>query len=90
MQTQTAVMQELDPIVSLTCIPESLPVIPQPATRMLYSRKEVALQLSISLRSVDYLISKKALNTRRIGKKVLVPHGELVRFSRQDHPESIN
>lgn len=90
MLTPIDAMQESTPIVCLTDPPESLQIIPQPATRMLYSRKEVAVQLSISLRSVDYLISNKALNTRRIGKKVLVPHGELVRFSRQDHPESIN
>jgi hypothetical protein len=61
-----------------------------PVTRMLYDRKEAARQLSISLRSLDYLLSRKAFNTKRIGKKVLIPHGELVRFSRQDHPEAIN
>ncbi len=62
----------------------------EPITRMLYDRKEAARQLSISLRALDYLLSRKAFNTKRIGKKVLIPHGELVRFSRQDHPEAIN
>jgi hypothetical protein len=57
---------------------------------MLYSRKDAAHQLSLSVRALDYLIARKALNTRRIGKKVLIPHGELVRFSRQDHPGPIN
>ena len=73
------------PILNL---PYTLPTTP--TTQMLYSRKQVAYQLGLSLRSVDYLIARKALTTRRIGKKVLVPHGELVRFSRQDHPEAIN
>lgn len=54
-------------------------------TRLLYDRKEAARQLSISVRSLDYLIAGKQLATRRLGKKVLIPHGELVRFSRADH-----
>ena len=57
--------------------------------RLLYDRKEAARQLSISIRALDYLVANKRLGTRRIGKKVLVPHGELVRFSRGDHPESV-
>jgi len=54
-------------------------------TRLLCDRKSAAKQLSISVRSLDYLISGKHLTARRIGKKVLIPHGELVRFSRADH-----
>lgn len=53
--------------------------------RLLYSRAEAAYQLSISERALDYLIAKKELAVRRLGKKILVPHGELVRFSRMDH-----
>jgi hypothetical protein len=53
--------------------------------RLLYDRKEAARQLSISVRSLDYLIAGKLLTIRRIGKKVLISHGELVRFSRADH-----
>jgi hypothetical protein len=41
--------------------------------------------LSVSIRSLDYLIANKQLATRRIGKKVLVPHGELARYARGDH-----
>jgi hypothetical protein len=43
---------------------------------MLYTRKEAAHQLSISIRSLDYLISSKQLNTRRIGSRILIPHEE--------------
>lgn len=57
--------------------------------RMLYDRKDAARQLSISVRSLDYLIAGKRLATRRIGKKVLIPRGELLRFSRSDHPEPV-
>lgn len=56
-----------------------------PAPRMLYSRNEAARQLSISVRSVDYFLASKAFQTRRIGKKVLITHDSLVRFSRADH-----
>lgn len=58
--------------------------------RMLYDRKSAAVQLSISVRSLDYLIAAKRLATRRIGKKVLIPRGELLRFARGDHPESVS
>ena len=53
----------------------------------MYDRKEAARQLSISVRSLDYLIAGKQLATRRLGKKVMIPHGELIRFSRADHFE---
>jgi excisionase family DNA binding protein len=59
-----------------------------PLPRLLYSRKEAAYQLSISTRSIDYLIAEGRLNTRKIGGRILIPHDELVRFSRHDrmHP----
>lgn len=63
--------------------------MPTPLARLLYDRKEAARQISVSIRSFDYLLSRKMFNTVRIGKKVLIPHGELVRFSRQNHPEAI-
>jgi excisionase family DNA binding protein len=58
-------------------------------SRLLYDRKEAARQLSISVRSLDYLIANKQLGTRRLGKKVLIPHGELVRFASTNHYESV-
>lgn len=57
--------------------------------RLLYSRNEAARQLSISVRSLDYLIAGKRLGTRRIGSKILIPHGELVRFALADHFETV-
>jgi hypothetical protein len=60
-----------------------------PAPRLLYDREEAARQLSISVRSLDYLIANKQLDIRRLGKKVLVPHASLVRFSSANHYKAI-
>jgi hypothetical protein len=63
-------------------------VIAMPSTRLLYDRKTAAHQLSISVRSLDYLVAGGQLETRRIGKKVLVTHASLVRFSQGNHYDS--
>jgi excisionase family DNA binding protein len=52
---------------------------------LLYSRKAAAEALSISIRSLDYLLSEKKFRTRRIGRKVLIPRAELVKFAQSDH-----
>lgn len=57
--------------------------------KLLVSRHEAALRLSISERAIDYLIANKQIATRRIGSRVLIPVTELQRFSRSDHPESV-
>jgi len=64
-------------------------VTPISAHLLLYDRKEAAHQLSISVRSLDYKIAAKQLDTRRIGKKVLVPYASLVRFASTNHYEAI-
>ena len=53
--------------------------------RLLYDRKEAARQISISIRSLDYLIAAKTFQTKRIGKKVMIPHSELVRYASSNH-----
>jgi excisionase family DNA binding protein len=57
--------------------------------RILYDRKGAAEQLSISVRSLDYLVSKGAIPFRRIGAKVLFRHEDLKRFARANHPEKL-
>jgi len=57
--------------------------------KLLVSRHEAALRLSISERAIDYLIANKQIATRRIGSRVLISERELQRFSRSDHPESV-
>ena len=61
------------------------PGIPMPPPRMLYGRNEAAYLLCLSTRSLDYLIGKKELAVRRVGRKILVPHNELLKFARKDH-----
>jgi hypothetical protein len=52
--------------------------------RILYDRKTAAMQLSLSPRSLDYLIARRVFpNVRRVGSKVLIPHSDLVRFCAQ-------
>ena len=58
--------------------------------RLLYPRKDAAFQLGISIRSLDYLVARKQLDTRRIGKKVLVPRNALVRFAGANHCEPMS
>ena len=52
--------------------------------RLLYERRCAAHQLSVSVKTLDRLIGTKRLNTRRIGRRVLVPHAELMKLSRKD------
>jgi len=54
-------------------------------TKLLYDRRSAAFALSISIRSLDYLIARKHLNATRLGKKIMLGHGELARFSRANH-----
>ena len=54
--------------------------------RLLYDRKTAAEMLSISVRTLDYLISQRKLETRRIGRKLLIPRESLRRFAAADHP----
>ena len=55
------------------------------AARLLYDRKEAARQLSISVRSLDHIFAAKELDTRRIGRRVLVTHASLVRYASGNH-----
>jgi hypothetical protein len=61
------------------------PTEPPPTQKILYDRKSAAYALSISVRSLDYLIANKRLNTLKMGSKVMLSHGELIKFSRQNH-----
>lgn len=54
-------------------------------TKLLYTRKEASWAIGVSCRSLDYLIANKQLSFRKLGKKVMIPAGELARFARMDH-----
>lgn len=57
--------------------------------KLLYSRRDAAEALSLSIRSIDYLITTKRLITRRVGGKILIPVGAVRRFAKEDHPEFV-
>jgi hypothetical protein len=56
-----------------------------PEQRLLVDRRNAAQYLSISQRSLDYLLAAGEFNTRRIGARVLIPISELQRFAKVDH-----
>lgn len=57
----------------------------QTTERLLYPRKDAAFQLGVSVRTLDYMVAAKQLETRRVGKKVLVTRGSLVKFANSNH-----
>lgn len=65
--------------------PRSEPVAPK--DKLLVSQDEAAQLLSISKRSVEYLVATGRLSTRRIGTRALIPIEDVRRFARADHPE---
>jgi len=66
-------------------VPASAAVAPM--DKLLVSQEEAAQLLSISKRSVEYLVATRQLSTRRIGARALIPIEEVRRFARFDHPE---
>ena len=46
---------------------------------------EAARLLGVSSRTIDYLIARKELSPRRVGRKVLISYEELQAFARRDH-----
>jgi len=57
--------------------------------KFLLSRQEAAQVLSISQRTLDYLVATRRLPFRRIGGRVLIPVADLRAYARADHPERI-
>ncbi len=55
---------------------------PKPVTKLLYSKKDAAYLLSISVRKLEYLIAKGVIKVKRIGTRVLISHLSLQKFAR--------
>jgi excisionase family DNA binding protein len=53
--------------------------------KLLFSKRETADALGVSLRTVDNLISRKELAVRHVGRRVLVPFDTLQQFAKRDH-----
>lgn len=58
----------------------------QTVQKLLYSRRDAARALSLSVRSIDYLICTGRIPTRRIGGKILIHVTDVRRFAKTDHP----
>jgi hypothetical protein len=61
----------------------------QAVQKLLYSRRDAARALSLSIRSIDYLICTGRLPTRRVGGKILLHVSDVRRFATKDHPEFV-
>ncbi|GAC1420254.1 MAG: hypothetical protein NVSMB62_14080 [Acidobacteriaceae bacterium] len=61
----------------------------RPVEKFLYTRRDTAEALSLSIRSIDYLITTGRLPARRVGGKILIPASAVRRFAREDHPASV-
>jgi excisionase family DNA binding protein len=53
--------------------------------KLLYTKREAAQLLSISVRSLDYLIFNRQLPARRIGRRVLIHRDVIYQFAKHDH-----
>ena len=60
-----------------------------PDAKLLVSREEAAEILSLSIRSIDYLLASKELPFRKIGTRTMIPLSALQSFARMHHPERI-
>jgi len=57
--------------------------------KLLVGREEAAEILSLSIRSIDYLLASKELPFRKIGARTMIPLSALHAFARMHHPERI-
>jgi excisionase family DNA binding protein len=62
-----------------------MPYLMSTIDKVLYTKREASHLLSISLRSLDYLIVSQQLPTRRIGRRVLIHRDSIEQFARTDH-----
>ena len=55
----------------------------QKATKLAYSKKLAAAEISVSVRTVDYLIKRGDLAAMKFGRKVLIPGDALAALIRK-------
>ena len=56
---------------------------------ILISKAACASILGVSVRAIDYLITNKKLESRRLGRRVLVVRSSVLRFAAKDNPEPL-
>jgi len=55
--------------------------------KLLFSQKQSACILGVSLRTLQNLIASNQIPVRRIGRRVLIHRKALEAFARRDHPQ---
>ncbi len=75
-------MKNIEPTPTVSQIDRAVVSVSQ---KLMYSKTEAAQLLSISTRTIENLIANKQLACRKIGKRVLIAHYVLLRFTRCDH-----
>jgi excisionase family DNA binding protein len=54
--------------------------------KLLCSKREAAEILSVSVRTIENMLARKLLASRRVGRRRLIPHAALVQVARRDTP----
>jgi excisionase family DNA binding protein len=54
--------------------------------KLLMSKREAAEALGCSVRTIENLIARKQLASRRLGKRRMIPSSEVIRIARHDTP----
>lgn len=54
--------------------------------KLLCSKREAAESLGCSIRTIENLISRKELVSRRVGRRRMIPCAALTQFARRDTP----
>jgi hypothetical protein len=58
--------------------------------KLLYGRKDAAVALSVSVRSIDYMIAAGEFETRRKGRRVLITAASLRRAANRNSYEPVS
>jgi excisionase family DNA binding protein len=62
-----------------------MPTANESTLKLLLTRSEAAATLSISIRTLDALLARGELPTRRLGRRRLIARTDLERFIKRDH-----
>jgi len=54
--------------------------------KLLLSKREAAQSLGISVRTLENLVARKLLESRRLGRRRMIPASALAQFARRDTP----
>jgi excisionase family DNA binding protein len=56
---------------------------------LLLSKQEAARMLGVSLRSLEHLISRQEISTRKIGRRVLIPRSVIESFAKAQNSSEL-